>query len=52
MEFEAKQATMVEVSLVAGGGPLESLGMAKKQKQEQEQDLLFMEVMLVQLVLK
>ena len=39
MEFEAKQATMVEVSLVAGGGPLESLGMAKKQKQEQEQDL-------------
>ena len=35
MEFEAKQATMVEVSLVAGGGPLESLGMAK----EQEQDL-------------
>jgi hypothetical protein len=35
IEFEAKQATMVEVSLVAGGGPLESLGMAK----EQEQDL-------------
>jgi hypothetical protein len=36
MEFEAKQATMVEVSLAAGGGPLESLGMAKEQEQEQE----------------
>jgi hypothetical protein len=38
MEFEAKQATMVEASLAAGGGPLESLGMAKEQEQEQEQE--------------
>jgi hypothetical protein len=33
MEFEAKKATMVEASLAAGGGPLESLGMAKEQEQ-------------------
>jgi hypothetical protein len=39
MEFEAKQATMVEASLAAGGGPLESLGMAKEQEQEQALDL-------------
>jgi len=27
---------MVEASLAAGGGPLESLGMAKEQEQEQD----------------
>lgn len=40
MEFVAKQATMVEVSLAAGGGPLESLGMAKEQEQELALDLV------------
>ena len=39
MEFEAKQATRVEVSLAVGEGPLESLGMAKEQKQVLALDL-------------
>ncbi len=39
MEFEAKQATRVEVSLAVGEGTLESLGMAKEQKQVLALDL-------------